>query len=88
MNSPTVESQLQKLNIHLPPAPAGVGAYLGVIHSGNYLITSGQLPWKDGKFLFSGQIGAELTVEQGYVAARQCAINAIAQLNLAIGRSR
>jgi enamine deaminase RidA (YjgF/YER057c/UK114 family) len=83
--SNNVEAQLKKLEIELPPAPAGVGAYVGVVRTGNLVVTSGQLPWKDGKFLHTGKIDGELTLEQGYEAARQCAINAIAQLKAAVG---
>jgi enamine deaminase RidA (YjgF/YER057c/UK114 family) len=81
----TVESELKKLNIELPPAPAGVGAYVPVIRTGNLVVTSGQLPWVGDKFLHSGKVGGELTLEEGYAAARQCAINAIAQLKAAVG---
>jgi enamine deaminase RidA (YjgF/YER057c/UK114 family) len=85
MSHDSAESQLTKLNIKLPPAPAGVGAYVPVIRTGNLVITSGQLPWKGDKFLHSGKIGTELTVEQGYEAAKQCGLNAIAQLKAAVG---
>ena len=85
MSTESAESQLAKLKIQLPPAPAGVGAYVPVVRAGNFVVTSGQLPWKDGKFLHSGKVGAELTLEQGYDSARQCALNAIAQLKAAVG---
>ena len=73
MSNGSAESQLQKLKIELPPAPAGVGAYVGVVRTGNLVVTSGQLPWQGDKFLYSGKVGAELTLEEGYAAARQCA---------------
>lgn len=85
MSNASAESQLAKLKIQLPPAPAGVGIYVPVVHAGNFVVTSGQLPWVGDKFLHSGKIGAELTIEQGYEAARQCGINAIAQLKAAVG---
>ncbi|HTU26529.1 MAG TPA: RidA family protein [Pirellulales bacterium] len=80
-----VESQLKKLGIDLPPAPAGVGAYVPVLRTGNLVVTSGQLPWVGDKFLHSGKVGAELTLEEGYAAAKQCGLNAIAQLKAAVG---
>jgi enamine deaminase RidA (YjgF/YER057c/UK114 family) len=81
----SVESQLQKLGITLPPPPAAVGAYRTVARTGNLVVTSGQLPWVGDKFLHSGKIGGELTVEQGYAAARQCGLNALAQIKLVVG---
>lgn len=55
------------------------------MRTGNLILTSGQLPWKDGVIAFMGKLGAELNEEEGYQAARLCAINAISQLKDAIG---
>lgn len=81
----SVATQLQKLGITLPAAPPAVGSYVGVVRAGNLVVTSGQLPWKDGKLVHIGRLGEPLTVDQGYEAARQCAINALAQIQNAIG---
>lgn len=81
----SVEARLKDLGITLPPAPAGVGAYVPWVRTGNLVITSGQLPWRDGKLAYTGKLGAEVSIEQGYEAARICAINAIAQLKSAVG---
>jgi enamine deaminase RidA (YjgF/YER057c/UK114 family) len=85
VSAPSVEDQLARLGIQLPAAPAGVGAYVGVLRTGSLVVTSGQLPWKDGKLIHTGRLGDGLTVEQGQEAARQCAINALAQIKAAIG---
>ncbi len=81
----TPEERLNELDITLPPAPPAVAAYVPWIRTGNLIMTSGQLPWRDGAIAFAGKLGAELNVEQGYEAARLCAINAIAQLKAAVG---
>jgi enamine deaminase RidA (YjgF/YER057c/UK114 family) len=81
----TVEEKLRELNLVLPPPPAAVAAYRPWARTGNLVITSGQLPWRDGKMAFAGRLGEALSVEQGYQAARQCALNAIAQLKDAVG---
>ncbi len=80
-----IEERLKELGIELPDAPAPVGNYVSVKRSGSFIITSGQLPWVRGKLICEGRLGEEVSVEQGYQAARQCAINAIAQLKLAAG---
>jgi len=85
MSKAFVEDQLRRLGIELPPAPKPVGAYVAVIRTGNLVLTSGQLPWKGDKLLYTGKLGNELSIEQGYEAARQCAINALAQLQSALG---
>lgn len=81
----TAEQRLQSLGLELPPAPAAVAAYEPWVRSGSLVFTSGQLPWRDGQMAFAGRLGAELTVEQGYAAARQCALNALAQLKSSVG---
>ncbi len=80
MSSSTAENRLKELGIQLPTAPQPVGAYVGVTRVGKLLVTSGQLPWVGDRLLHKGRIGADLTVEQGYEAARISALNALAQL--------
>jgi enamine deaminase RidA (YjgF/YER057c/UK114 family) len=46
----------------------------------NLLITSGQLPLRDGRLISTGKVGSDLTLEQAAEAARAAALNAIAQL--------
>jgi enamine deaminase RidA (YjgF/YER057c/UK114 family) len=81
----TPDRRLQALGIVLPPAPGTVGDYAATAAVGNLLMTSGQLPWIAGDLKFKGKIGRELTVEQGYQAFRLSALNAVAQLNAALG---
>jgi enamine deaminase RidA (YjgF/YER057c/UK114 family) len=81
----TPEERLSQLGIELPPPPAAVGAYVAWVRTGSLIMTSGQLPWRDGRLVYVGRLGAELTVEAGYQAARLCALNAIAQLKEAAG---
>jgi enamine deaminase RidA (YjgF/YER057c/UK114 family) len=76
----TVERRLSELGVSLPPAPPPVGAYVGVVRTGNLLVTSGQLPWVGDRLFRTGRVGTELTVEEGYQCARICALNALAQL--------
>jgi enamine deaminase RidA (YjgF/YER057c/UK114 family)/catechol 2,3-dioxygenase-like lactoylglutathione lyase family enzyme len=81
----TADEKLLELGITLPPPPAAVAAYEPWVRVGNLVITSGQLPWREGKLAYTGKLGTDLTVEQGYQAARLCAINALAQLKAAAG---
>ena len=81
----SAEEKLIELGIVLPPAPPAVASYVPWVRTGNLVMTSGQLPFQDGKIVYAGKLGAELNDEQGYQAARLCAINAIAQLKSAVG---
>ncbi|MDX1769765.1 RidA family protein [Arenibacter troitsensis] len=85
----TIKEKLQSLGIVVPKmAPKGVGNYVSWTISNNILYTSGQLPWKNGEFgdlAYTGRVGSDLNVKEGYECARICAINAIAQLMDAVG---
>lgn len=79
------EARLRQLGWVLPPPPPAVGAYVAWVRTGNLVLTSGQLPWRDGRMAVTGRLGGGVTVEQGYEAARYCALNALAQLKEATG---
>jgi enamine deaminase RidA (YjgF/YER057c/UK114 family) len=79
------ENQLRKLGLELPSPPRPFGAYVTVVRTGNLVITAGQLPWKGDKLLHKGKLGTDLTVEQGYEAAKQAGLNALAQIKSVVG---
>ncbi|MHC4406030.1 MAG: RidA family protein [Planctomycetota bacterium] len=81
----TPEQRLAELGITLPEPPAAVAAYVPWIRTANVVMTSGQLPWREGQMAYPGKLGTDLTDEEGYQAARLCAINAVAQLKAAAG---
>ena len=60
----SIEQKLRELNIQLPPPPAAVAAYRPWARTGNLVITSGQLPWKDGKIAFAGRLGEGIGLEK------------------------
>ena len=81
----SIEDKLTELGITLPEAPAAVAAYQPWIRTGNLIFTSGQLPFRDGEIAFAGKLGAEVSDEDGYQAARRAALNALAQIKSATG---
>lgn len=80
-----VEQRLQELGIALPAAPRPAGTYEPWIRAGNLLFISAQFPIADGELKYVGRVGAELTDEQGYQAARLAALNVLAQIQAALG---
>jgi enamine deaminase RidA (YjgF/YER057c/UK114 family) len=81
----TPEERLAQLGITLPEPPPAIAAYVPWIRTGHLLMTSGQLPMRDGRVAYCGKLGVELSEEEGYQAARLSAINALAQLKAAAG---
>ncbi|MDR1837967.1 MAG: RidA family protein [Treponema sp.] len=80
-----IEERLKELQIELPKAPSPIASYIPCKRSGNFVYVSGQGPVLNGKEAKLGKVGAELTVEEGYQAARFCGYNLLAQLKQFLG---
>jgi len=81
-----VEQKLKELGIDIPNVPNPAAVYVPAKHFGdNLLYISGQDCRKDGKLIFEGKIGSNLSVEQGYEASRQAMINTLAVIKGEIG---
>jgi enamine deaminase RidA (YjgF/YER057c/UK114 family) len=76
----TPEERLTERGLTLPDLRRPAGNYRGWMRAGDLLYLSGQ--GADGHF---GRLGADLTVIEGYAAARACALNLLAQARDALG---
>mgnify|MGYP000179705462 CR=1 FL=1 len=77
-----VEEKLKSLGLELPEPPKPVGAYIGAKEAGGFVFVAGQGPGPGFKM---GKIGKDLTLEEGYEAAKRTALNCLAQLKALIG---
>jgi enamine deaminase RidA (YjgF/YER057c/UK114 family) len=77
-----VEEKMKELGIELPEAPAPKGNYIGAKWAGNIAFSCGQGPFESSK---RGLVGKDLTVEEGYQAARETGLNCLAQLKAHLG---
>jgi enamine deaminase RidA (YjgF/YER057c/UK114 family) len=80
-----IEEKLAELGLELPAVSTPAASYVGFKILGNMLIVSGQLPMKDGKPTLTGKLGDGVSIDDAYAAARQCALNVLAQAKVAIG---
>jgi len=79
-----IETRLDELGITLPDAPAPGANYVPYVQAGDLVFVSGQVPaGPDG--LMTGKMGADADLEAGLAAARQCALNLVAQVRAACG---
>ena len=77
-----VEKRLEELGIVLPEQVSPIATYVRWVQSGNMLYVSGTGPASDQP---TGKLGADLTLEQGYAAARSTGLQIIATVKGAIG---
>jgi enamine deaminase RidA (YjgF/YER057c/UK114 family) len=83
-----IEQRLIELGSPLPEVAKPVAAYVPSVVSGNLVFTSGQLPFNNGALIATGKVGeADGLVDPALAKtlARQCALNALAAIKLAIG---
>jgi enamine deaminase RidA (YjgF/YER057c/UK114 family) len=81
----TPEQRLAELGLSVPEVVAPLAAYAPTARTGSLVFTAGQLPARDGVMLATGKLGAEVSEEEGYACARQCALNALAAIKAEIG---
>ena len=81
----TAEENLKELGIELPQAPNPVASYVPCVQTGNLVFVSGQGTIFNGERLYVGAVGRERTPEEGYQAARICALNLLSQLRAYLG---
>jgi enamine deaminase RidA (YjgF/YER057c/UK114 family) len=79
------EQRVKELGLELPPAPRPVGNYVGSVRTGNLLYMSGCGPRRPDGSAITGKLGATLTIEQGYEAARVVGLNMLANIRNELG---
>ena len=84
--SGSVDKKLASLGISLPTPATPIANYVPFVRSGNMLVVSVQLCFgADGNLVARGQLGGEVSMDDGQKAARACAVNLLAQLKAALG---
>ena len=80
----SVYDKLQDLGITLPPVATPAGAYVPFVRTGNLVFLSGHIAKKDGK-AWVGQLGRNMSTEEGKHAARAIAVDLLGTLHAALG---
>ena len=79
------DQKIIELKINLPKAPDPVGSYVASKVSGKMLFISGQISIDENGNLITGKLGKDLKTDEGYKAARRCALSIVAQVKKACG---
>lgn len=79
------EAKVKEMGLTIPEVAKPVAAYVPAIRVGDYVYTSGQIPFVQGKLAYAGKVGRDLPLEQGYEAAKVCALNCLAAIKSVIG---
>ena len=80
----SVYDKLQDLGITLPPVATPAAAYVPFVRTGNLVFVSGHIAKKDGK-AWVGQLGRNISTDEGKHAARAIAVDLLGTLHAALG---
>jgi enamine deaminase RidA (YjgF/YER057c/UK114 family) len=80
----SIYDKLTQLGITLPPVAVPAAAYVPFVQTGNLVFLSGHIAKKEGK-VWAGQLGKNITTEEGKLAARAVAVDLMGTLHAAVG---
>jgi len=79
------DERLDGLGDEVPPVSTPGANYVPFAAGGGLLFLAGQVPRRGGEITHFGKLGDTLATEEGYRAARSCALNLIVQIRAACG---
>ena len=80
-----IKERLASKDVELSEPPKPAGAYVPSVRVQNLIFVAGQIPFVKGVLKYKGKVGSDLTIEDGYQAARICALNALSILKGELG---
>jgi enamine deaminase RidA (YjgF/YER057c/UK114 family) len=81
----SAEDKAKELGLDLSNPSAPVAAYVSAVRTGDLVFLSGTIPMRSDGSRVEGKVGKDLSVEQGYDAARLTAVGLLARLRAEIG---
>ncbi|MBI3090798.1 MAG: RidA family protein [Candidatus Tectomicrobia bacterium] len=80
-----IEAKLERMGLKLPTPMKAAGTYEPAIRVGNLVFVSGVGPRKDGALVYKGKVGRDISMEEGYAAAKLCAVNSLGNIKAIVG---
>ncbi len=75
-----IPERLLELGFDLPPPPVPAAHYVPWVLSDGHIYVAGQTPKIANTVQYAGQLGAELSTQEGYQAAQLCVLRALSVL--------
>lgn len=85
LHAQNADDKIKELGLQLPPASKPIANYVKYVRTGNLIFLAGHGPTKTDGTNITGKVGKDLTIEQGYEAAKITALSLIATLKDALG---
>jgi enamine deaminase RidA (YjgF/YER057c/UK114 family) len=81
----SIEEKLNSMGLQLPDPLSPVGNYVGAVQTGNLLFISGHGPRRGSKPIMTGKVGIDLSIDQGYEAAKETLLNCLSTVKKELG---
>ena len=81
----SIDNKLKELGVEIPDLAAPAGAYVPALIMNDLVFSSGQIPFVKGELPFKGTLGKNVSIEDGYQAARICCLNCLAAIKSVVG---
>ena len=78
----SVEAKIKELGLQLPSPATPVANYVPAVRTGNLVFLSGHGPLREDGSLITGKLDSDLTIEEGYEAAKRTAIGLLGSLTV------
>jgi len=85
LQAQSVDDKLKSLGIELAPPAKSLANYVKSVRTGNLVFLSGHVSSRPDGTGITGKLGKDLATEQGYEAAKLCAIALLSSLKAEIG---
>jgi enamine deaminase RidA (YjgF/YER057c/UK114 family) len=85
MVTESAEARLREMNLVIPAPPTPFGAYVEAVQVGSLLFLSGMLPVVGHVPLYMGTVGKNLSIAEGYDAAKTAALSGISAARAFLG---
>lgn len=80
-----ISDKLKEIGLQLPEPFGSMGSYVPAVIAGDLLFVAGHPPAENGKIIYRGKVGQDLSVEEGQHAAELCMINCLSAARAALG---
>ena len=80
-----IEEKIKSIGIIIPETPKPIGSYVPCVQTGKLVYTSGQGCKKAGQLVYQGKLGKDVSIDEGYDAAKIAIINALGILQGHLG---
>ena len=81
----SLHPRIAAAQLSLPEPMRPVANYVPFVRAGHHLFIAGQGPVENGKIICAGRLGEDVSLDEGYTAARLTGMNILAQVGAALG---